>query len=188
MQWLSAAFRFRFKAGTIPTLLTCAFRNASHLGRGHWMKWLARPSALALFSLTMLAMFPGNHANAEGADRSARGLVEACGSERPDAVNWCAGYLMGVADTLNTFGARSDKGGLCNASYSVEDLGVVFLTWMRANPQLLDIDMLAAVSAAFHHRWPCKTAATTTKPDPNDDSAATGRRIDHLAMILRPAP
>jgi hypothetical protein len=63
---------------------------------------------------------------------------------------------MGVADTLTAFGEGGHKGGLCGASYAIEDLGEVFLTWMREHPQFLDLDMLAGASLALRRRWPCR--------------------------------
>lgn len=89
-------------------------------------------------------------------DRPARNLVRTCEAEQAAATGWCSAYLMGVADTLTAFGAGGNKGGLCGASYTIEDLGEVFLTWMRANPQFLDLDMLAGVSLALRQTWPCR--------------------------------
>lgn len=121
----------------------------------------------ALLKTAVLVAFLGTMGGgsptfAKGVDRSARGLVDACQSEQPGAVNWCAGYLMGSADVLGSAGGRTTGYGLCDASYSVEDLGAIFLTFMRTNPQLLDVDMLGAVLAAFHSRWPCKAAVPST--------------------------
>ena len=90
-----------------------------------------------------------------GMKRSARNLVQACEAEQA-ATSWCAAYLMGVADTLTAFGEGGHKGGLCGASYAIEDLGEIFLTWIREHPQFLDLDMLAGASLALRGRWPCR--------------------------------
>nr|WP_247648214.1 Rap1a/Tai family immunity protein [Pannonibacter phragmitetus] len=88
--------------------------------------------------------------------RSARNLVQACEAEQAAATSWCAAYLMGIADTLTAFGEGGHKGGLCGASYTIADVGEIFLAWMRAHPQFLDIDMLAGASLSLRERWPCR--------------------------------
>jgi len=88
--------------------------------------------------------------------RSAGNLVQTCKAEQGDASGWCSAYLLGVADTLTAFGKGGEKGGLCGASYAIEDLPEVFLTWIQANPQLLELDMLASVSLALRQTWPCR--------------------------------
>lgn len=87
--------------------------------------------------------------------RSARNLVQACETELAPT-SWCAAYLMGVADTLTAFGEGGHKSGLCGASYTIEDLGDIFLTWMRDHPQFLELDMLAGASLALREQWPCR--------------------------------
>ncbi len=89
-------------------------------------------------------------------DRSAGSLGQTCKVEQGGASGWCSAYLLGVADTLSAFGAGGDKGGLCGASYAIEDLAEVFLTWMQANPKFLQLDMLAGVSLALRQTWPCR--------------------------------
>ncbi len=88
--------------------------------------------------------------------RSAGNLVQICRAEEGAASGWCSAYLLGVADTLSAFGAGGHKGGLCGAAYAVEDLPKVFLTWMQANPQFLELDMLAGLSLALRQAWPCR--------------------------------
>jgi len=89
-------------------------------------------------------------------DRSAGSFVQLCKVEQGGASGWCSAYLLGVADTLIAFGEEGEKGGLCGASYAIGDLPRVFLTWMQANPQFLELDMLAGVSLALRQAWPCR--------------------------------
>lgn len=91
-----------------------------------------------------------------GIERSARNLVKVCEAEQTAATSWCAAYLMGVADTLAAFGNGGHKGGLCGESYVIKELDDIFVTWMRAHPQFLDLDMLAGASLALRARWPCR--------------------------------
>ncbi len=88
--------------------------------------------------------------------RSAGNLVQMCRAEQGAASGWCSAYILGVADTLSAFGAGGNKGGLCGAAYAIEDLPEVFLTWMQANPQFLELDMLAGLSLALRQAWPCR--------------------------------
>lgn len=88
--------------------------------------------------------------------RSGQWLVEACQADQGAPTSWCAAYLMGVADTLTAFGEGGHKGGLCGATYQINDLTEIFLTWMRKHPQFLGIDMLAGASLALRERWPCR--------------------------------
>ena len=83
-------------------------------------------------------------------------LVQICKAEEGAVSGWCSAYLLGVADTLTAVGEGGNKGGLCGASYAVGDLPGVFLTWMQANPQFLELDMLAGVSLALRQAWPCR--------------------------------
>ena len=105
----------------------------------------------------VVAITGGSPPSARAAEgRSAHALVQVCEAEQGAATSWCSAYLMGVADALSAFGAGGHKGGLCGAPYAIEDLGKVFLTWTRANPQLLDLDMLAGASLALRQTWPCR--------------------------------
>ena len=117
---------------------------------------LVKPSAWLILAL-VVAITGGSPPSARAAEgRSARALIQACEAEQEAATSWCSAYLMGVADALTAFGAGGHKGGMCGASYTIEDLGKMFLTWTRANPQLLDLDMLAGVSLALRQTWPCR--------------------------------
>lgn len=116
--------------------------------------------ALGFACLWLAALSPSVVAQDDGVadantNRSARRLVQVCEAEQATATGWCAAYLMGVADTLTAFGQGGHKGGLCGATYAIEDLGEIFLTWMRAHPQFLNLDMLAGASLALRGRWPC---------------------------------
>jgi len=91
---------------------------------------------------------------AEG--RLAGSLVQTCKAEQGDASGWCSAYLLGAADTLTAFGEGGKKGGLCGASYAIKDLPEVFPTWMQANSQFLELDMLASVSLVLRQTWPCR--------------------------------
>ncbi|WP_018263583.1 hypothetical protein [Methylobacterium sp. WSM2598] len=57
-------------------------------------------------------------------DRTTRSLEAVCRAEQGAASGWCGAYLIGVADTLTAFGDGGDKGGLCNADYTIEHLKV----------------------------------------------------------------
>src|SRR5215218_1910104 len=120
----------------------------------------SRP-ALALLYIGLAALSPtpvlaqDGRIDSPGAKRSARNLVQACEAEQAAATSWCAAYLMGVADTLTVFGEGGHKGGLCGASYVIDDLGAIFLTWMREHPQFRDFDMFAGASLALREHWPC---------------------------------
>ena len=70
---------------------------------------------------------------------------------------WCAGYLVGVADTLAAFGAGGHPAGLCGARYDAQTLVGTFVRWARAPQQqgFSDLPMLAGAQAALRARWPC---------------------------------
>lgn len=87
---------------------------------------------------------------AEGNHRTIENLYQAC---QAAATSWCNAYLMGVADTLSTF--SSHKAGLCGATYNIEQLGPIFMEWVRAHQDLKDLDMIVGVSLAFREVWPC---------------------------------
>ena len=115
------------------------------------------PTRMAVSLVLAVAITSGVALGTQAADkRSGHNLVQACETELPAPTSWCAAYLMGVADTLTAFGKGGHKGGLCGASYSIEDLGEIFLTWMRDHPQFLKLDMLAGASLALRERWPCR--------------------------------
>ncbi|MEG9524951.1 MAG: hypothetical protein MIL41_04165 [Hyphomicrobiales bacterium] len=88
-------------------------------------------------------------------DRTTRSLEAACLAEQGEASGWCSAYLIGVADTLAAFGNGGNKGGICRADYIVEQLPEIFLTWVRGNAMVRNLDMLAGASLAFRARWPC---------------------------------
>lgn len=88
--------------------------------------------------------------------RSGQGLVQACQADQGAPTSWCAAYLMGIADTLTAFGQGGHKGGLCGATYQINDLTEIFLTWIHKHPQFLEMDMLAGASLALRERWPCR--------------------------------
>lgn len=113
--------------------------------------------ALSLWLATMpLLTLAQGRADGAGQDRSGRHLVRLCETEETTAANWCAAYLMGLADTLTAFGKGGHKGGLCGAEYQIGDLSKIFLTWMRRQPDLMDLDMLAGASLSLRSRWPCR--------------------------------
>ena len=89
-------------------------------------------------------------------DRTTRSLEAACLAEKSAASGWCSAYLMGVADTLGAFGSGGNKDGICPGDYSIELLPEVFLTWVRANEAIRDLDMLAGADLAFRQKWPCR--------------------------------
>ena len=70
---------------------------------------------------------------------------------------WCAGYLVGVADTLAAFGAGGHPAGLCDARYDGRTLVEAFVRWARASPreEASALPMLAGAVAALRARWPC---------------------------------
>lgn len=88
--------------------------------------------------------------------RTARALYAVCSAAPSGPTNWCAAYLMGVADTLTAFGAGGHKGGICGADYVIDELPGIFVAWARDNDTFLDFDMLAGVSLAFRQQWPCR--------------------------------
>jgi hypothetical protein len=87
--------------------------------------------------------------------RKTADLYAACLAEQGAASGWCSAYLIGVADTLAAFGDGGNKGGICRADYAIDQLPEIFLTWVRKNPPLRNIDMLAGASLAFRTTWPC---------------------------------
>ena len=128
--------------------------------------------AMALFcSATLLPAGAATDKNVVGADQSApaaadgsveaegeykrtiENLYYACLAEDAAATSWCSAYLIGVADTLSTF--SSHKAGLCGAAYRIEQLGPIFIDWVRQNPHLKDIDMVVGASIALRQQWPC---------------------------------
>lgn len=128
--------------------------HAPHKGVMNTM--LLKPSMWLILAL-VLANTGGASSGAQAAEaRSARTLIQTCEAEQGVATSWCSAYLLGVADTLTGFGAGGHKGGLCGASYAIEDLAKVFLTWARANSQLLDLDMFVGASLALRRTWPCQ--------------------------------
>lgn len=131
-------------------------------------------TAVALVLLCSIAVLPAGAANeesgfemekgtpseigaaikTEGKDqRTVGNLYSACEAENAAATSWCSAYLMGVADTLSIF--SSHKAGLCGATYKIEQLGPIFMEWVRAHQDLKDMDMFIGVSLAFREVWPC---------------------------------
>jgi hypothetical protein len=88
--------------------------------------------------------------------RKTADLYAACLAEQGAPSGWCSAYLIGVADTLAAFGDGGNTGGICKADYVIDQLPEIFLTWVRSNPPLRNIDMLAGASLAFRTTWPCR--------------------------------
>ena len=119
----------------------------------------ARTAGIALaFSLVAMPPPTFGQARAGGGDddRSGRFLVNTCTSGEVVQANWCAAYLAGLGDALNAFGKGGNKGGLCDPEYQVGDLSDIYLKWIRNNPEMMDLDMLAGASLSLRSRWPCR--------------------------------
>jgi hypothetical protein len=113
-------------------------------------------SALLSIAIVAPASSQSGQADNPGDSRSGKELLQACQAGQGAPISWCAAYLMGVADTLTAFGQGGHKGGLCGATYQIDDLTEIFLTWMREHPQYLSMDMLAGASLALREQWPCR--------------------------------
>jgi len=88
--------------------------------------------------------------------RSTLLLYELCKSTPDDQVNWCEGYLMGLADILLAMGNSHIAGGICNAEYGPAPLRRVFEIWVERHPDRLQDDMAVSAQAAFNELWPCR--------------------------------
>ena len=88
--------------------------------------------------------------------RSTALLYELCKSTPDDQVNWCEGYLMGLADILLAMGNSHIAGGICNAEYGPATLRRVFEIWVERHPDRLQDDMAVSAQAAFNELWPCR--------------------------------
>jgi hypothetical protein len=125
------------------------------------LAWVAVPTAVLAGGLITAATDVQPSGTSQGAqvvdvrDRTTRSLEAVCRAEQGAASGWCSAYLLGVADTLTAFGDGGDKGGLCNADYTIEQLPETFLTWAQAHTALLQLDTLAGASLAFREKWPC---------------------------------
>jgi len=91
--------------------------------------------------------------------RSTALLYELCKSTPDDQVNWCEGYLMGLADILLAMGISHIAGGICNAEYGPATLRRVFEIWVERHPDRLQEDMAVSAQAAFNELWPCRLTA-----------------------------
>ena len=92
---------------------------------------------------------------AEEPQRTTLFLYRLCASGFEDHVNWCEGYLMGLADILLAMGNSRIAGGICKAEYQPETLNSVFKVWTERHPDLLGGDMAVSAQAAFREVWPC---------------------------------
>lgn len=88
--------------------------------------------------------------------RSTSLLYDLCKSNPDDQVNWCEGYLMGLADILLAMGNSHIAGGICNADYNPATLRRVFEVWIERHPESLQDDMAISAQAAFRELWPCQ--------------------------------
>ncbi len=81
-------------------------------------------------------------------------LARLCASTEADATGWCAAYIMGAADLSSTIG-EGGAGGLCNASYRIEQLPKLYLAWAGRHPELAEEDMIVGVAFALRSAFPC---------------------------------
>lgn len=87
--------------------------------------------------------------------RSAATLYRVCDAEADKDLNWCEGYLLGVADVLLAMGNSKLEGGICATDYDPPTLGRVFRLWVERHPDKGHVDMTVAAQAAFREVWPC---------------------------------
>jgi serine/threonine protein phosphatase PrpC len=121
------------------------------------MRLLTMLLGAALSATIVVSVFSQSDEDGHAAkNRSGKDLLLACQAGQGAATNWCAAYLMGVADTLTAFGQGGHKGGLCGSSYQVDDLSRIFQKWIHENPKFLELDMLAGASLALRNQWPCR--------------------------------
>jgi hypothetical protein len=90
------------------------------------------------------------------APRSASMLYSICEAEADRPLNWCEGYLLGLADVLVAMGNSRMDGGICDAEYEPATLGRIFKVWVERHPDKSQEDMMIAAQAAFRQVWPCK--------------------------------
>ena len=82
-------------------------------------------------------------------------LYQYCKSETELKVNWCDGYLSGMADVLIALGNSNMPGGICGAVYDQSGLRSVFIQWVEKNADKLGVDRAVSVQNAFTDEWPC---------------------------------
>lgn len=116
------------------------------------MKTATRMSITAGFAVSLLI---GLASAQEESDRSVLTLYRACQADPDNPASFCRGYLIGVADTLSTFGSGGHKAGLCAPRYNGATLERLFLDWVPEHRDLWEVDMFVSVQAAFREQWPC---------------------------------
>jgi hypothetical protein len=107
-------------------------------------------------SVPFVGIVPARSAETTTGRRSASMLYEVCEAETDRPLNWCEGYLLGLADVLLAMGNSRMDGGICNAAYAPATLGRIFKAWLERHPDRSQEDMMVAAQAAFRERWPCK--------------------------------
>src|SRR4051812_42044825 len=68
-------------------------------------------------------------------ERSAFRLLAFCTSADANQINWCEGYLMGLADLLLAMGNSGIPGGICKAEYEPTVLRKQFQFWSKRHPE-----------------------------------------------------
>jgi hypothetical protein len=82
-------------------------------------------------------------------------LHQLCDSNFDEQVNWCEGYLMGLADVLLAMGNSRIAGGICKAEYQPDTLSRIFKYWVQRHPENFEDDMAVSAQAALREVWPC---------------------------------
>jgi hypothetical protein len=90
------------------------------------------------------------------ASRSTLSLYRLCTSNAAAEVNWCEGYLMGLADILLAMGNSRMPGGICGADYDAAALSKVFSSWAEHHHERRSDDMAVSAQASFREVWPCR--------------------------------
>ena len=91
--------------------------------------------------------------------RSALWLYLICKTQAGQNLNWCEGYLLGMADVLLAMGNSHLPGGICDPDYGPSILGRIFVAWVEEHPDRQNEDMAMAAQAAFVEVWPCKSGS-----------------------------
>ena len=107
--------------------------------------------------VVMVALLPLMWPSAGGAaDLTGLKLLEYC--ER-DLVNFCHGYVLGVADTITIDASYGLDHQVCfpeDADISAEQLRLVYIDWAKRNPAKLHYKAFDAAEASLVAGFPCE--------------------------------
>ena len=113
-----------------------------------------------VFAILMATLPLSASAGDESAQfRKTRFLYELCTNEDDVAAMGCASYIAGVADAVGTLNAwELSSARICNGGeiITVEVLKLVFIDFIKKNPEDIDDGAASVVVRAFADAYPCQ--------------------------------